>query len=75
MSDDLEHEKTKSFELGHISQLNDTADDLRERAGDLWSEADGRCEIEKARQLKKLAQELEDKATNKREQWDSKYDD
>lgn len=72
-SNDIEREKTKSFELGHISQLEDVSEELRERSGEKWAEADSRKEIAKARQLKELAQEFEERAETKREAWEDEY--
>lgn len=70
---DIEAEKTQSYELGHISQLNNISDELRERSGDMWAEASGRREIEKARMLKDLADEFEEHSKEKREEYNSKY--
>lgn len=71
---DLERERTKNYELGHISQLKDTADDLRERAGEAWAEASCRREIELARQMKDLASELEAEADERRGRWKEEYE-
>lgn len=72
-SNDIEREKTESFELGHISQLEDIAEELRERSGEKWAKADSRKAIEKARQLKELAQEFEKRAETKRDVWEEEY--
>lgn len=72
-NEELEREKTKNFELGHISQLEDLSEELRERAGDFWATADTHKEMEKAEQLKGLAVELEERAEEKRESWEEKY--
>lgn len=74
-SKDVEHEKTKSYELGHISQLKMTAGNLRERAGEVYAQAERPKEHDKAKLLKKLAREFEEEAEEKRERWDEKYDD
>lgn len=74
-SEEVEREKTKSWELGHISQLNEMAEELRERAGKLWAQGDSRQELAKARQLKELAQEFEERAEEKRDAWDKEYKD
>lgn len=70
---DIEREKTESFELGHISQLEDIAEELRQRSGEKWAEADSRAEIKKARQLKELAQEFERRAETKRDTWEEEF--
>jgi thymidylate synthase len=72
---DVEREKNRSFELGHISQLEDLGEELRERAGKQWAEADRRRDRQKAEQLKELARELEERAEERREEWEEKYDD
>jgi len=74
MSDeiDLEREKTESFELGRHSRLEDIAEDLRERAGKLWSN-DNRRDTKKAKAFKKLAKEYEEKYEKERERWENEY--
>lgn len=72
---ELQREKNASFELGHISQLRDISDELRERAGDTYAKSDTRKGVDKARQLKELAQEFEERADERREKWDGKYSD
>lgn len=68
-----EQEKTKSFTLGHVSQLEVLSEELRSRAGDAWADASSRVEIEKARQLKSLAEEFEERAQDLRAQRDDRY--
>ena len=72
---DVESEKTESFELGHIAQLNDISEELRERGGETYAHSSSRTELEKARQLKSLAEEFEDRAQDKRDQWENKWKD
>lgn len=69
---DLEREKTESYELGHISQLENVAEELRERAGELWA-TDSHNDYEKAKVLKKWAKEYEGRAEKRRDQWKEKY--
>jgi len=73
VTSDIEQEKTESFELGHISQLEDMAEELRERSGEEWAQANSQTEIEKARQLKELAKEFEKRAETKRDVWEEEY--
>lgn len=76
MSDsNLEREKTESFKLGHISQLEDLESELRKRAGRTWADADSRTENEKAKQLKDLAREFGNRAASKREKYEEEYGD
>lgn len=70
----VEYEKTKSYELGHIAQIEDLSSELRERAGDMWASASSRTENRKAKQLKDLANELSVRSEEKRDQYDEKYD-
>lgn len=70
---DLEREKTKSFELGHVSQLEDVAEDLRERAGEVYAQADNHRAVKRAKQLKRLAQDYEEQAQEKRAEWEDTY--
>ena len=70
---DLELEKTQSFEMGQISQLESIASELRKRAGEIYAYSDDRTKIEKANQLKSLASEFECKARQKRKTWDEEY--
>lgn len=72
-NDDLEREKTKSFELGRVAQLEDVADDLRERAGDVFAQADNHRSMKRANQLKRLAQEYETEASEARKRYEDKY--
>jgi len=69
----LERERNKSFKLGQIGQLEDIAEELRERAGKLYANK-SRKDTTKAKHLKKLASEFEDRASERREQWEQKYE-
>jgi len=69
---DIEQEKNESFEIGQIDQLEDIADELRERAGELYANK-SRKDTTKAKHLKKVASEFEDRAEERREQWKQKY--
>jgi hypothetical protein len=71
---DLEHEKGKSYELGRLSQFQDLADELRERAGELWA-SDSRRDTTRAKELKDLAQEYENRYEEERERWEEKYNE
>lgn len=71
---DLEHEKGKSYELGRLSRLQDLADELREQAGELWA-TDSRKDTTKARQLKELAKEYDERYEEERARWEEKYDE
>ena len=71
--EDLEREKTESFELGHISQLEDVADELRDRAGKMWANS-SRNDTKTAKAYKKLAEEYEQRASDRRGRWEEKYD-
>jgi len=71
---DVEREKNESFEMGHISQLEDIAEDLRERAGKLYANK-SRKDTDRAKHLKKLASEYEERAEKRREVWEEKYRD
>lgn len=73
MSDDeLEREKNASYRLGHISQLEDIADELRDRAGDLYANT-SRTDTKKAKFAKQLANEYDDRADELREQYEEKF--
>jgi len=72
---DLERERKRNYELGRIAKLEDIADDLRERAGEKYAHSSSRRETEKAKQLKSLAEEFEERAEGDREAWEEKYDD
>jgi len=71
---DLEREKNKSYELGHIAQLNDIADELRERSGELYANS-SRQDTKKAKFAKKLASEFEERAEDERDRWEDKYNE
>jgi len=70
---DIEREKNKSFEIGQIGQLEDIADELRERAGKLYANKSSK-DTTKARYLKEVASGFEDRASERREQWEQKYE-
>lgn len=63
----IEDAKTESYELGKLSARESFAEELRERAGEVFAEADGRPAVEKANQLKDLAREMEAAAEEERE--------
>lgn len=71
---DVEREKNCSFELGHISQLEDMVEELREEAGELWANG-RRSDSKKAKVLKRKASEYEERAQERRSQWESEYKD
>lgn len=71
--EEIEREKTESFELGHISQLKDMARDLRKRAGNIYANTSKRTELAKAKQLKELAIEYENEAMKLRNEWEKKW--
>lgn len=72
---DVEREKNKSYELGHIAMLESLGEELRERSGELYGHADDRMGVEKAKQLKDLGREFEERAEERREKWSEKHDD
>lgn len=72
---DVEQEKAKSYELGHISQLESLADELRERAGEEWANSSSRTDTKLAKQLKDLGNEFEERANEKRERKKEKYNE
>jgi len=71
---DIEEEKTKSYELGEISQLESIAEELRERAGELWA-TESRTESKKAKVLKEQAREFQERYEERRKRWDDRYKD
>lgn len=71
---DLEREKTQSYELGHISQLRDIAEEFRDEAGELWA-TENRTDTKKAKILKEKAREFEERADERRERWEDEYND
>jgi len=71
--DELEFEKTKSYKLGRVAQLEDLGEEFRERAGDQWGSADTREEVAKARLLKEIGKEFEERGQDARGEWDEKF--
>lgn len=72
---DLEDERTKNYELGKVSILESLGPDLRKRAGEIYAHANSRKEHAKAKQLKELAREYEERAEEAREEWNNKWKD
>lgn len=71
--EELEHEKTESYELGHISQLEVLEGEMRERAGERWAHSNNPTDTKIAKVLKKLANEFGERAEEKREEWEEKH--
>lgn len=59
----------------HADMIRESVETIREEAGEAFAQADSRTDTKKAKQLKKLAREYEDKAEKRRNQWDEKYDE